>query len=247
MAVKGRSSVMVTAMLLAHLVGDYVLQTDRIALWKTKALRGVVVHGLIVIVVTALATLPFAENIWWQGIVVIGGGHLLVDGAHFLAVQHLGWFRDGFSPLARFSLDQIAHLLLIALALHLGGYLVQPAATTELLGGLHNDSIWVYALGYAFVTMPAWVLLKFLVSAIVKNNGPNFAADPHKYVGILERILITTFVAMGQFLLVPLVAAPRLIVEAPRARESSGGSSYVLEMLASLLLAVVVGFLLRLI
>ena len=58
---------MITAMLLAHLVGDYVLQWDALAAWKSRALAGVAVHAAIVTAVTWLFALPFAPD-WWQGI-----------------------------------------------------------------------------------------------------------------------------------------------------------------------------------
>jgi hypothetical protein len=41
---------MIVALFLAHLVGDYVLQWDKLANWKSRALPGVLAHGLIVAV-----------------------------------------------------------------------------------------------------------------------------------------------------------------------------------------------------
>jgi len=55
---------MVVIMFLAHLVGDYVLQWDRLAQWKSRELKGVLAHGLMVGVVTWLFSLPFDPN-WW--------------------------------------------------------------------------------------------------------------------------------------------------------------------------------------
>ena len=68
-------------------------------------------------------------------------------------------------------------------------------------------------LGYVFITMPTWVLLKFVVYGLMKGQAPDFPAGPNKYVGITERVLIATLVAFGQVLLVPLVALPRLVME----------------------------------
>jgi len=50
---------MVIAMYLAHLVGDYVLQWDALARWKSRELKGVLAHGMIVLIVTWLLSLPF--------------------------------------------------------------------------------------------------------------------------------------------------------------------------------------------
>lgn len=224
---------MVIAMLLAHLVGDYVLQWDALAQWKSHEFKGVIVHSAIVAVVTAAFALPF-NPAWWGGILLISASHLLIDGVQFFIKFHV-------SPLVRFIFDQIFHLFFIILALALGGYLqwgniwggiVASAQATPLLTGL---------LGYAFITMPAWVLLKFVVYALVKGQPPNFPDGPNKFVGITERVIITTLVLFGQVLLVPLVALPRLIIEWPRVSRGGGDSIYLTELVSSIALAVAVG------
>jgi hypothetical protein len=93
--------------------------------------------------------------------------------------------------------------------------------------------------------MPAWVLTEFAVYGLVKGSAPDFSQAANKYVGILERGLITTFVVTGQFGLVPVVSVPRLIFEAPQVRASQQATSYVAELLASVTLAVAIGLLLR--
>ena len=45
---------MIISMFLAHLVGDYILQWDELALWKSREYKGVFVHGLIVSIITFL-------------------------------------------------------------------------------------------------------------------------------------------------------------------------------------------------
>ncbi|HSH01148.1 MAG TPA: DUF3307 domain-containing protein [Anaerolineae bacterium] len=234
---------MITAMFLSHLIGDYILQTDAIALWKSREMRGVLVHGLIVLFTTWIFMLPF-DGSWWLGLIIIGGGHIFIDVANFWLVQNTEFFRDKVSPLNRFIIDQIAHISLILLALGLGGYLHTPTTAAWLERIAANDRFWLYALGYAFITMPAWVLLKFSISGLVHGRGPNFTEGANKYVSILERLLITTFVAMGQIVLVPLVAAPRLLVEGPKIKESQQFAYYLAELFASVILAIIVGLIL---
>lgn len=224
---------MVIAMLLAHLVGDYVLQWDGLAQWKSRELRGVLVHSVILAGVTAAFALPINPD-WWIGILIISISHLVIDALQF-------FLRPAISPLVRFIIDQIAHFFFIILALVLTGYLewgniwggiVESARATPLLTAL---------LGYAFVTMPAWVLLKFVVYALVKGQPPNFPAGPNKFVGITERVIITSLVLSGLALLVPLVTLPRLIVEWPRVIQGGADTIYVTELISSVALAVFVG------
>lgn len=225
-------------MLLAHLVGDYVLQWDALAQWKSREMRGVVAHSFVLFVVTALFALPF-DPTWWSGILLISISHFAIDAAQLI-------FKPAIPPLLRFSIDQALHIFFIILALVLGGYLewgniwggiIASAQATPMLTGL---------LGYAFITMPTWVLLKFVVYALVKGQPPDFPAGPSKYVGITERVIITTLVLFGQVLLVPLVALPRLIIEWPKVVNAGGDRVYLTELISSVALAVCVGAVLTL-
>lgn len=228
---------MIVAMFLAHLVGDFILQWDRLAQWKSRELQGVLVHGLIVTAVTWLFALPFAPG-WWQGILFIGTAHTLID-----ATQ---WARKlPGTPLFRFLVDQFLHLLVIVVALAAGGYLDPGTPANDIVSAIRNQYMLVYLLGYAFLTMPAWVLLKFVAYALVERTGPSFLDGSSKYLGIMERILAATFVLMGQFLLVPLVAIPRLFIERRHLSNKDRRNLYLFEMLVGVTLAVMVGLALR--
>lgn len=224
---------MVIAMFLAHLVGDYVLQWDALAQWKSREIRGVIIHSLILFAVTALFALPFNPT-WWSGILLISLSHFAIDAAQF-------YIKLPISPLFRFMLDQTAHFLFIILALVMGGYLIVGNIWGGILASAEATPLLTGLLGYAFITMPAWVLLKFVVYALVKGQPPNFPAGPNKFVGISERLIITTLVLFGQVLLVPLVTLPRLIIEWPKVTKGGGDGIYLTELISSVLLAVGVG------
>lgn len=224
---------MALAMFLAHLVGDFVLQWDRLALWKSRELKGVLAHGLVVTGVTWLFSLPFNPT-WWHGVLFISLLHVAIDALQLR-------LKPSIPPLQRFTLDQIAHFIVILIALAAGGYLNLPQETAEINAKLQSNRFLLYALGYAFITMPAWVLVKFAAYGLVKGSEPNFPGFSSKYLGILERILITTFVALGHFLLVPFVAVPRLVVEVPKMMKDEDAAVYLTEFLASITVAVATG------
>jgi hypothetical protein len=224
-------------MLLAHLIGDYVLQWDRLASWKSRELKGVLVHGAVVFAVTWLFALPF-DPTWWQGVVFISLTHILVDGLQLRVKLPV-------APLIRFILDQMVHITVIFVALVSGGYVELSSMAADLLQSMRDDHLLAYLLGYAFITMPAWVVVKFAAYGLVKGSAPNFPEGANKYIGILERILITTFVVLGQFLLVPMVAVPRLVLEWPKVAASDRAPIYVVELLASITLAIAIGLGLR--
>jgi hypothetical protein len=224
---------MVIAMFLAHLVGDYVFQWDGLAQWKAREWRGVVVHSLILFAITALFAVPYAPY-WWGGVIFIGFFHFVIDAAQY-------FIKPTIQPLLRFLIDQILHILTILIALLAGGYLEWGNIWGGIMVSAHATPLLTALLGYAFITMPTWVLLKFVVYALVKGQPPNFPAGPNKFVGITERLIITTLVLFGQALLVPLVALPRLIMDWPKVVSGGADTVYIVELLSSVGLAVVVG------
>lgn len=230
---------MIMAMILAHLVGDYILQWDALARRKSIDIRGVILHGAIVLVVTWLFAMAIDPS-WWAGVLFISLTHFVID-----AVQV--YYKPPIPPLARFTVDQLLHFTMIFLALAAGGYLTLQTLGQDLAANA-TAMPWLTAVTfYAFITMPAWVLLKFAVYAAVKRAPPDFPAQPSKYVGITERVLIATFVASGQVLLVPLATLPRLVTAWPQAKQNQLDRVYVAEFLASACLAVATGIALRLV
>ncbi len=229
--------IMIAAMFLAHLIGDYVLQWDRLARWKSREWQGVVAHGTIVWLVTWAISAVFDPG-WWPWALFLGVTHTLLDLAPL-------WLGKRVAPLPRLIADQAAHLSLIVIALAASGYLPTEAAVAAAQGLLHDNRALALALGYTFITMPAWILVEFGAYGLVAGTPPDLGQATNKWIGILERALITTCVMLGQFVLVPLVAAPRLVFEGRQVLNSHRVNVYVAEWLASVAVAVAVGLWLR--
>ena len=78
--------------LLAHLVGDYLLQTDHMATEKTTDLRVALLHG-------AAYTLPFlALTRSWRALAVIGLTHAVID--RWRLAKHVVWAKGQAAPAA---------------------------------------------------------------------------------------------------------------------------------------------------
>lgn len=75
---------------LAHLVGDYVLQSHWMATEKTKHWLPAIVHGVTYTLPYALITQsPLA-------LVVIGGTHIIID--RFRLARHVAWLKNQLGP-----------------------------------------------------------------------------------------------------------------------------------------------------
>lgn len=81
---------------LAHLAGDYLIQSHWMATKKTEQWLPAVVHGV-------TYTLPYAlvtQSPW--ALLVIGGTHIIID--RFRLARHLVWLKNQIGPKsARFS------------------------------------------------------------------------------------------------------------------------------------------------
>lgn len=81
---------MIAWIILAHLVGDYLLQTDWMAQEKTKRWLPAILHGL-------AYTLPFlliTTSPW--ALLVIGGTHIVID--RYRLAKHVVWFKNQLQP-----------------------------------------------------------------------------------------------------------------------------------------------------
>ena len=233
------TTLMLQALFFAHLLRDYVFQTDRIAIWKSRSVWGMLVHGGIVTFVTWLCAMPFALD-WWPYALLIGTIHILID----VARTKIGK-TDPATTLFLFLLDQALHALVIVLVVSRSGWLAPHPAETVLGAWLQEGHRLSFATGYVLLSMPAWVLVHFTIKGTGAESKSLPGRPGERYVGMIERGLIATFVMLGQFLLVPLVVAPRLALDGRNAHLETERIGYLGELLISVSLAVAVGLFLR--
>jgi hypothetical protein len=78
--------------LIAHLVGDYVLQSDWMATQKVRKWWPAVAHGL----AYSLPFLLITRSVWV--LLVIGGTHIVLD--HYRAAKYVIWAKNLVAPRA---------------------------------------------------------------------------------------------------------------------------------------------------
>lgn len=75
---------------LAHMIGDYLIQSDWMAQEKTKRWAPAILHGVSYgLPFLFLTTSPLA-------LLVIVGTHILID--HYRLARHVVWFKNQFAP-----------------------------------------------------------------------------------------------------------------------------------------------------
>lgn len=76
--------------ILAHLVGDYLIQSHWMATKKTEQWLPAIAHGV-------TYTIPYAfvtQSPW--ALLVIGGTHIIID--RFRLARHFAWFKNQLAP-----------------------------------------------------------------------------------------------------------------------------------------------------
>lgn len=100
-------------LILAHILGDFIFQPDCLVVWKLKRSLGIFIHVLIHFIITSIIFLPFILNgyAWILGIIF---GICLVH--FFIDSWKIRYEKRNPGKLATFIIDQLFHLITLALA-----------------------------------------------------------------------------------------------------------------------------------
>jgi hypothetical protein len=210
------------ALLLAHVVADFVLQSDRMVREKRRVPM-LLAHGAIVAATTwAALGLPLA--VW--PVLVITITHLVAD-----------WVkaRFGGAGFRAFALDQAAHLSVIAAVAvawpgtYAAGLWPEAARIVPPLTGL--------PVGFAFAAGLIGAVLAggHAVGALMRGLKlpPDPADDPSlpqggRLIGQLERLIILVLVLAGEIVGIGLLIAAKSILRFGEAQRSRQTAEYVI-------------------
>lgn len=200
-----------TALIFAHVLADFMLQSNWMIAQKTKA-AGFLAHAAIV-GLTGFAALGFAAPIPCAALIAV---HMAID-----AVKTFG----GFRSLRAFTLDQAAHLLSL-----LGIALIWP--------GLWAQGIWapvpallpaMALLSGLIITLRAGeyaiILLMRPYRGRINNAG---LRNGGQVIGWLERGLIFALIGLGQPLGVGFLVAAKSVLRFGTATRDQRSAEYVI-------------------
>ncbi|WP_294232098.1 DUF3307 domain-containing protein [uncultured Chryseobacterium sp.] len=177
-------------LIFAHLLGDFILQPDSwVAEKEGKKLKSgyLYLHALIHTILSFI--LLWNTELWWIALTV-GISHLMIDAAKlsFQTVKNKkGWF----------FFDQALHFLVIA-----GLSLYCQEFNFEFL---RNKELVKIVAGAIFLTSPASVFIRILLSSwtpvpeTAGNIQTESLSNAGKYIGILERLLVFTFIMVNHW------------------------------------------------
>lgn len=179
--------ILLAKLLLAHLIGDFLLQPrtwveekERRKARSPKLYYHVLIHF-------ALLMLIVYDADFWRYAGLISALHLAIDLLKLYA-------QNKHSKRLWFFLDQGLHLAVLA---GVWWMYVKPAFST--LPEIGSEALLI-ALAAVFLTTPVAVIMQVLLSNFSPERSKSTSlADAGKYIGMLERLLILVFVLIGQW------------------------------------------------
>lgn len=172
-------------MLLAHVVGDFLLQPyswvkdkEQRKLKSLKLYLHVLLHGVLVYLFL------WDYSMWcWIAIYVLL--HAFTD------ILKLYLQSEKTKP-QWFIIDQILHLLSIGIISYFSSQV-----SLDITHILESPIIWIYVLALLLLTVVAGIVIQVLLinwSSQISDDEPNSLAKAGKYIGMLERLFVFLFI-----------------------------------------------------
>lgn len=229
--------ILLIKLIAAHLIGDFLLQSNAMCRLKrssdwTKRVTALSVHS------TIQAILSYVFIGWWSDWlipVVIFISHFMID---FIKVSY------GSRKLPLLIADQAAHYIVIVVL----GWLVSVNDGNCGHPGLFSFSFWVIFTAYIAVLAPTSILIKSFVEYerwMPEEESLQGLPNAGKWIGYLERILILTFIFTGNVEGIGFLLAAKSVFrfgELSKARDVKITEYVLIGTFASFTIAILVGF-----
>ena len=197
-------------LLLAHFIGDFLLQPNKWVVHKEAnkiASKYLYLHVLIHF--GAIMLLLWEMDLWpWA--VLIALSHYMIDLAKLYTVPY---FKNKAVP---FFIDQLLHILILYVCAYSTNLLDH---TIVLLMGLD----WPLITAIVFVGAPASIIMAKLLEGMSDRIELDHKSLPNagKYIGILERLFVLTFIILGRWEAIGLLITAKSVFRFNDLKESN--------------------------
>lgn len=202
--------ILLVKLILAHMIGDFLLQPySWVKEKEEKKLKApqlyfhVLVHG-------ALVLLLVWDIDFWLPASIIVGSHFLIDAAKL-------HFQKGNSKRTWFLVDQLLHFAVIV------GVWYWWTNNSITVDSFFTENHFIYLTAAVAVTLPASVIIKIIISKWAPHTEENqneSLENAGKYIGILERLLVLTFVVTAHWEAVGFLIAAKSVFRFGDLRDS---------------------------
>lgn len=177
-------------LILAHLLGDFILQPNSwVADKENRKLKSPYLYFHIFIHTILSLIFLWDLKLWWIAILV-GISHFIIDASKLT-------FQNTQTKKRWFFIDQILHVAVIG-----GISLCFNEFNFEVL---KDQNFLKIVIGALFLTTPASIFIKIILSSwtpVTEEEGnvqTESLSSAGKYIGILERLLVFTFIVVNHW------------------------------------------------
>jgi hypothetical protein len=239
----GPEGALLVGLLSAHVISDFLVQTERVASEKERS-RGILLrHGVVTLVTWIIILIPFWNTSLLIGLLGLSIVHLLIDGGKSALVDHRR------RPLAVFLLDQGMHGISIVLAWWV---MVRVGALRAPLFAVPSEwmepgsKVAVTVAGFIFNGKGGTAIVRRLLDSTLQvipgaNGQESRTYAMGRTIGNLERFLAYTLVLLHQWGALGLVLAAKSIARFRELENQDFADYYLIGTLASLSVAVATG------
>jgi len=202
--------ILFTKLFLAHLLGDFLFQPTKWVVHKEAnkvASKYLYLHILIHFGVTMLLLWDF--KLWWWA-VVIAISHFFIDLSKIYANPY---FKNKSIP---FFIDQVLHIVVLYCCV----FNADMLSTTI---GLVKEINWPLVTAIVFVSYPASIIMAKLLEGMSDKINLDHKSLPNagKYIGIIERMFVLTFIVLGRWEAIGLLITAKSVFRFNDLKESN--------------------------
>jgi hypothetical protein len=241
------SLVILLRLLIAHILSDFVLQTNRINNGRKgygkdgeSEISTFAKYGFQVFHSVTHATVSYLLVAQWDNWII----PLVILVSHFI----MDYIKSGHMKenISSFLIDQMVHLVIILI---LWIVMFQDGLIyTWLENNWTSARVWAIITAYILVLKPTSIFLNLFIKRWTPTDSSNQSLpNAGKWIGYLERILILTFILTGNIEGVGFLLAAKSIFrfgELSKASEIKTTEYVLIGTLASFTIAIIVGFIL---
>ncbi|MCY2687653.1 DUF3307 domain-containing protein [Salinimicrobium sp. TH3] len=223
-------------LLLAHMLGDFLLQPDGwVAQKRHKKYRSPLLYLHIFVHAAAMLLLLNFDLNFWIGIVVILVTHYLIDLLKLTLETNANRGK-------LFVLDQLAHLLVIMGVVY-SYYPFQIQWT-----GFFVSAIVLFLICLVFLGPVSAIIMRLLMNRweLPEDSEEDSLPQAGKYIGMLERFLVFGFIVLQQWQAIGWLIAAKSILrfsDLSRAKDRKLTEYVLIGTLLSFLMAIITGML----
>lgn len=223
-------------LIIAHLLSDFLLQTDKMVRNKKWFSKEMLIHIGIVYILTALFSF-----LWWQS-AIIALFHYLIDGTK-ISLKENEKFKNKTTQL--FILDQLAHISTIFIAWVLIFH-NHKMVLNSINYNLNNLDKTIILLAYLLISYPLGYLIGLATTKISNPKNQEEKTDKNGLrIGIFERIIILTFVLLGQYEAIGFLITGKSLLRFGSKDENKKSEYVLLGTMMSYAITIVFGILLK--